>query len=186
MRLVLLLVLGSLSACSSATTAPNPTRTSIPGTAASSAATSEASPTASAGHVPPSITSAGPLPDADETGIGGDSDDQGCLASAGMTWSPIRNRCLRLFEQGLSLDPVPLPTGSSAVISAFIVFAGEDRTPANNETLELVILSEPAPLRLTRSNSPSVYSKAGSPFRVKAGKSWTVERDGKVIFEQAR
>lgn len=186
MRIFSLLVgLCSLAACSSAT-APNPTRPSIPGTTASSVATSEAATTASASNVLPNVTSAAPLPAADETGFGGDDDDQGCLASAGMTWSPIRNRCLRLFEQGLSLDPVPLPTGSSAVISAFIVFAGEDRTPANNEMVELVILSEPAPLRLTRTNTPSVYSKAGSPFRVKAGKSWTVERDGKVIFEQAR
>jgi hypothetical protein len=144
-----------------------------------------ASPTANATSALPSASANTPPPAADETGFGAEDDGTGCLASAGMTWSPIRNRCLRLFEQGLRLDPVPLPSGSTAVISAFIVFAGEDRSPANNATVELVVLSEPAPLRLKRS-TPTLYTLEGSPFSVRAGKLWTIEKDGKVIFEQAR
>lgn len=51
--------------------------------------------------------------------IGGDKDDHGCLVSAGETWSELKQKCLRLFEDGIRLDPVS--NEGSAVISAFVV-----------------------------------------------------------------
>lgn len=53
--------------------------------------------------------------------VGGDSDAHGCKASAGYTYSTLKTRCIRLWEDGVRLDPVK-PEGS-AVISAFVVFA---------------------------------------------------------------
>lgn len=65
---------------------------------------------ASAGAAPP----APPM-------VGGDSDAHGCKASAGYTYSNLKTQCIRLWEDGVRLDPVK-PEGS-AVISAFVVFA---------------------------------------------------------------
>lgn len=124
-----------------------------------------------------------PEPAADETG---GEDEHGCIMSAGFTWSPLRKACLRLFEKGLRLDPVPPPKGAAAEISAFVIFATDDRSPSKNESIELVILQEPAPLLLTRSKKPGVYAKEGSPFTVTAGKTWTIEKNGTVIYKQGK
>ncbi|MGG5507716.1 MULTISPECIES: hypothetical protein [unclassified Myroides] len=52
--------------------------------------------------------------------IGGDKNDKGCLVAAGETWSELRQKCLRLFEEGMRLNPVH--KDSAAVISAFVLF----------------------------------------------------------------
>jgi hypothetical protein len=53
--------------------------------------------------------------------VGGDSDAHGCKASAGYSYSTLKKRCIRVWEDGIRLDPVT--TDSSATISAFVVFA---------------------------------------------------------------
>lgn len=52
--------------------------------------------------------------------VGGDSDAHGCKASAGYSFSALRNRCIRLWESGIRLDPVT--QHGSATMSAFVVF----------------------------------------------------------------
>ena len=53
---------------------------------------------------------------------GSDRGMHGCIGSAGYTWSNIRKSCIRIFEEGIRLDPLS-NTGSKATFSAFIVFA---------------------------------------------------------------
>lgn len=50
--------------------------------------------------------------------VGNDADGHGCRASAGYTWSVVRNDCIRLFESGIRLEATEGETGS-----AFIVFS---------------------------------------------------------------
>lgn len=52
---------------------------------------------------------------------GGDSDDHGCKASAGYTWSQIKGECIRLFEDGKRYNP-KVSDSNEAVISAFVVY----------------------------------------------------------------
>lgn len=52
--------------------------------------------------------------------IGGEKDDHGCISATGETWSELRQTCLRVFEEGLRLDPIN--TEGEAIISAFVVF----------------------------------------------------------------
>ena len=49
---------------------------------------------------------------------GGDRSAQGCIASAGYSWSQLRRECLRLFETGVPLHNVrdPAATGVAYVI----------------------------------------------------------------------
>lgn len=55
--------------------------------------------------------------------VGGDSDEHGCKASAGYTWSSIKNECVRLFEVGIRLDPKA--EGLDKALSAFAVFKSD-------------------------------------------------------------
>jgi hypothetical protein len=50
---------------------------------------------------------------------GGDVDVHGCRASAGYTFSVIKNECIRVFEQEIQLNEVH-PEGTSSSISAVI------------------------------------------------------------------
>jgi hypothetical protein len=56
--------------------------------------------------------------------VGADADEHGCKASAGYTWSAIRNECIRLFETGIRLDPQD--SSLDKTVSAFIVFKTAD------------------------------------------------------------
>lgn len=38
---------------------------------------------------------------------GSDRDAHGCIGSAGYTWSPVREACIRVFEAGLAFAPDP-------------------------------------------------------------------------------
>lgn len=55
-----------------------------------------------------------------EISIGGQRDKHGCLTPAGQSWSELLQRCIRVFDDGIRLNPVTPETG--AVFSAFVVF----------------------------------------------------------------
>ncbi len=61
----------------------------------------------------------GQKPDGTPT-VGGDSDQHGCIGSAGYQWSALRGECIRLFEAGIRLDPKAKDLNQTT--SAFIVF----------------------------------------------------------------
>lgn len=52
--------------------------------------------------------------------VGGEKDNHGCISATGETWSELRQTCLRVFEEGLRLDPIQ--TEGEAIISAFVIF----------------------------------------------------------------
>lgn len=55
--------------------------------------------------------------------VGGDSDEHGCKASAGYTWSVVKNECIRVFEADIRLDAKAADLDKTT--SAFIVFKSE-------------------------------------------------------------
>lgn len=58
---------------------------------------------------------------ANSPAIGGEKDKHGCLASAGETWSELRQSCLQIFNEGIRLNPIQ-EEGNQEVISAFALF----------------------------------------------------------------
>ena len=50
--------------------------------------------------------------------VGGDRDSHGCIGSAGYQWSALTGKCVRLFEEGIRLNP----TDASQTSSAFVMF----------------------------------------------------------------
>ena len=52
--------------------------------------------------------------------VGNDKDEHNCIGSAGYTWSIVKNRCIRMFEDGIRLNAVAKDVDTTT--SAFIVF----------------------------------------------------------------
>jgi hypothetical protein len=57
----------------------------------------------------------------DSTIIGADKDENGCLASAGYTWSKLNKECVRIFT-GIQLNPVNNVNTDDETLCAYVLF----------------------------------------------------------------
>jgi len=63
--------------------------------------------------------------------VGNDRDVNGCIRSAGYTWSQVQGRCLQLFNEGIKLLPVENAISNNpenqndAVFNSFIIFSSD-------------------------------------------------------------
>jgi hypothetical protein len=57
----------------------------------------------------------------DSTIVGADKDENGCLASAGYTWSKLNKECVRIFT-GIQLDPANNPNTDDETLCAYVLF----------------------------------------------------------------
>ncbi|MBS1750913.1 MAG: hypothetical protein JST63_13495 [Bacteroidetes bacterium] len=64
----------------------------------------------------------------EQSTVGGDKDEHGCLTSAGETWSQLKQSCIQIFNVGQRLNPIETKDGE-AVISAFVLF-NDDKSEA--------------------------------------------------------
>ena len=64
----------------------------------------------------------------EQSTVGGDKDEHGCLTSAGETWSQLKQSCIQIFNVGQRLNPIETKNGE-AVISAFVLF-NDDKSEA--------------------------------------------------------
>ncbi|WP_294270808.1 membrane lipoprotein lipid attachment site-containing protein [uncultured Chryseobacterium sp.] len=62
----------------------------------------------------------------EQKAVGADQDDHGCKASAGQTWSELKQNCIQVFNEGFRLNPVT-PPKDAAVTSAFVLMS-EDQS----------------------------------------------------------
>lgn len=51
--------------------------------------------------------------------LGGQRDNHGCLSGAGYQWANVAQRCIRLFETAIRLEPLD----SQQISSAFVLFS---------------------------------------------------------------
>lgn len=51
--------------------------------------------------------------------VGADRDAHGCIGSAGYTFSALKNKCVRLWEEGITL--LPADTQNGAVMAAYAI-----------------------------------------------------------------
>lgn len=112
--------------------------------------------------------------------VGDDTDDHGCKASAGYTWSEVREDCIRLFESGIRLE-----AASDSKSSAYIVFS-TDSLQAE------LFFSDGAPAEvLDRRSLPNggyawnVEDDDTKNIRLTDG-VWTVSQRDKVIYAQEK
>ena len=57
----------------------------------------------------------------DSTIVGADQDENGCLASAGYTWSKLNKECVRAFT-GIQLNPYDNSTTEDVTLCAYVLF----------------------------------------------------------------
>ena len=86
--------------------------------------------------------------------VGADRDEHGCIGSAGYQWSALAGKCVRLFEQGIRLNP----TDAGQTVSAFVLFN------ADQSQAELT-LPEGEPIRLRATGPGRAAAISSSPGR---------------------
>lgn len=62
----------------------------------------------------------------EQTSVGGERDEDGCLISAGETWSKIRQECVQIFNIGIRLNPTDEREDDDAIYSAFVLLDDEE------------------------------------------------------------
>jgi hypothetical protein len=107
--------------------------------------------------------------------VGGDKDEHGCRASAGYTFSVIKNDCVRIFEQEVQLNEVH-PEGTSTSISAVIF-------NKNKKKAEVFIPGSAAGVILSRKGKKGSYVwKKGDISLSQKEKGYILQKADKVIF----
>ncbi|WP_238807150.1 hypothetical protein [Emticicia aquatica] len=105
--------------------------------------------------------------------VGNDSDEHGCKASAGYTWSVIKNDCIRTWETGIQLEPIENQSFKATVVLS------DDLKKA-----ELFIVNVVGSVMLDQVNpEKEVYSsEAGYEFS-KQENGWLLKKDNKSIYK---
>lgn len=101
--------------------------------------------------------------------VGGDSDSHGCKASAGYTWSVIKNKCIRIFE-GTKLSHAD--DGKKYTTAAYVVFEGNKA--------ELFLDTQKESIILERKSEGDSWTKGN--LQLIPWKGYVLKKDGKIIY----
>lgn len=106
---------------------------------------------------------------------GSDRDAHGCIASAGYTYSSVQARCVRLWEEGVRLDPVSARP-AEAVFSAFVLLS-KDGARAE------LFLPQAAAVVMTRAFTADGPYWAAQDLRLdRAPRGWRLYQKGVLVF----
>lgn len=103
--------------------------------------------------------------------VGADCDSHGCIGSAGYQWSALTKQCVRLFEQGIRLNP----TDAGQTSSAFVLFN------ADQSQAELTLPSGEQHL-LTRQGTEGNWSWQGSGYTLFPWKGYVLKAGEQTLF----
>ncbi|MGL5036572.1 MAG: hypothetical protein ACRC6F_02305 [Aeromonas sp.] len=103
--------------------------------------------------------------------VGTDRDSHGCIGSAGYQWSALTGKCVRLFEQGIRLNP----TDTHQTSRAFVLFN------ADQSQAELT-LPTGEQYRLTRQGVEGNGSWQGGGYRLFIWKGYVLKSGDKVLY----
>lgn len=98
----------------------------------------------------------------------GDTDEHGCLASAGYVWSKVNKECVKGFS-GIQLNPIDNTNNEDETLSAYVLF-NEDASKA-----EVFLPNDTTSIVLTRSaeGKPWIYKDwqlvSGNGYVLKKG-----------------
>lgn len=102
--------------------------------------------------------------------VGGDSDAHGCKASAGYTWSALKNECVRLFEVGTKLAHAE--DGKTYSTVAYVIFDG------NKAELFLDTQKEPILLERKAEDEPWI----NGDLRLLPEKKYVLKKGNKILY----
>lgn len=113
----------------------------------------------------------------EQTSIGGERDDHGCLIAAGETWSKMKEECVQIFNIGIRLNPVEEPEDDDAIFSSFVLI-NEDETelelflPGEDRTSVLLSASDDE----TFKNGAYEYNRRESTLYIDGELSYAADR----------
>ena len=108
----------------------------------------------------------------DSTIVGADQDENGCLASAGYTWSKLNKECIRAFT-GIQLNPAANVTTEDVTLCAYVLFN-------KNADKAEVFLPDEKSFILTRSTAgePWIYKE----YQLITKNGYILSKDGVKIY----
>lgn len=113
--------------------------------------------------------------------LGGDRDVHGCIGSAGYTYSQIRNKCVRVFEQKIKLKEVG---GDKSYTTMTAVIFSKDMKRAEvfipNANAKSIILDKEGKSKIWKSGSYIKESYVLVPYK-KTG--YQIKKDDVVIYQ---
>ena len=104
---------------------------------------------------------------------GSDRDEHGCIPSAGYTWSVLRNKCIRLFEE----ETIQLKSFAGEERAAFLIFS-----PDHSEA-ELFLPTESSSILLHGvKNHPGEWEQG--TWLLQKKDRYTLMKNGSIAFLQ--
>ena len=103
--------------------------------------------------------------------VGADRDEHGCIGSAGYQWSALAGQCVRLFEQGIRLNP----TDAGQTVSAFVLFN------ADQSKAELTLPSGEL-IPLDRQGEEGNWSWQGGAYQLFPWKGYVLKSGERALF----
>ena len=109
--------------------------------------------------------------------VGADRDAHGCIGSAGYTFSPLKNKCIRLWEEGITL--LPAQKQDAAVMAAYVIM-GENQA-------ELFLPGRTTPVSLSQQyvggkGQWSATDASGWKLIQPEPSAWQLENNGVVQY----
>lgn len=101
---------------------------------------------------------------------GGDSDEHGCKASAGYTWSLLKKECIRIFENSTKLSHAE--DGKTYTTAAYVIFEGDKA--------ELFLDTQKESIILERKSEGDSWVK--DDLQLIPWKGYVLKKGGKIIY----
>ena len=108
----------------------------------------------------------------DSTIVGADKDENGCLASAGYTWSKVNKECVQIFN-GIGLDPI-IKKNDDPINSTYVLFS-EDGNLA-----EVFLAGHDDSMVLSRKIKPNPWTY--KEYKLVARNGYVLEKNGVAIY----
>lgn len=114
------------------------------------------------------------VPNAKDVVVGGDKDEDGCLASAGYTWSKLNKECIRVFTgiQLLPIDKIQNQEEDDAVYATYVLF------DESKDNAELFLPNQDESIIVKREGK----SWTNGEWELVPYKGYQLKKAGKVLY----
>jgi hypothetical protein len=104
---------------------------------------------------------------------GSDRDEHGCIPSAGYTWSEARQACVRIWEDGITLQA----QGTTAAGEVAYLFMSDDQQKA-----EIFLPNNSTPVMLQRKGKEGAHYWEGGSYKLYPWKGYVLKENDKAVF----
>lgn len=111
--------------------------------------------------------------------VGGDVDAHGCKPSAGYSWSQLQEKCLRIFEAGIRLNPMGVDEPGSNEPGTHVAYVIFDKAQAR---AELFLPGEKESLLLEGRGEEGAQTWEAGEFKLIPWKGYVLQKSDQAIY----